>query len=437
MDEVPDDLLPKSLDDIDPAFMTRALRRSGAIGPDNEVASQSEKGVGMTAGYFSAIKKVSCVFKEPTNAPTDYVVKAWPPFELMPKPAIQAMFRKDIEGYRWPASAFYPRPRAHLAAFDADTDRWVLLMEDADAFAEHKVHEHELTLAEVLKMIPRLVDVAVAWEGADRGEKARRLDALGVDYWASQANLALYKAQMPGCAKIFDKLASMGGCALIGEPAWDKCLGPGLVEMFTRKIDAFFARADPKSGATCTISHGDLRGDNIFFCDRSDYPDGWLSIDFQLVFRGPVPSDLAYLMGSGSVLPEVYDGAGAQTVMRAFYDQFMAKTKAYPDYTFEQFSEEYAVMTAVLFVYYASMGAAYYQAGAYENAMGMQIELGGKGATAADLSPEDLRKRMWWTKAFANFRANFRAFDQYRLLRTLPENLDGLGPWMELPPHLV
>ena len=299
MGEVPDDLLPKSLDDIDTGFMTRALRRSGAISPTNEVVAQVEKGVGMTAGYFSAIKKVSCRFREPTDAPTDYVVKAWPPFELLPKPAIQAMFQKDIEGYRWAPETFYPRPKAHLAGFDAETDRWVLLMEDADAFAEHKVHEQELTLSEVLKMIPRLVDVAVAWEGADKGEKAEKLAALGVDYWASPANLALYKPQMPAAAKIFDKLTSMGGAALVGEPAWDKHLGPNLVEHFTKKIDAFFARALPQNGATCTIAHGDLRGDNLFFCDGPDYPCGWLCIDFQLVFRGPVPSDLAYLMGSG------------------------------------------------------------------------------------------------------------------------------------------
>ena len=310
-------------------------------------------------------------------------------------------------------------------------------MEDADAFAEHKVHEHELTLAEVLKMIPRLVEVAVAWEGADRGEKAETLAALGIDYWAAAGNLAQFKAQMPGCARIFDKLTTMEGCGLIGTPSWDRRLGPGLVEMFTRKVDAFFARAHPEQGATCTISHGDLRGDNLFFCNRADYPDGWLCIDFQQMFRGPVPSDLAYLMGSGSVLPEVYAGDGLQTVLHAFYDAFMARTQLYKDYTFDQFTEEYAVMTAVLFTYYASMGAAYYQAGAYENAMGMHIELGGKGAVEADLSPEDVRKRMWWTKAFANFRANFATFDQYALLLDLPENLDGLGPWMELPPHLL
>ena len=59
MSDLPADLvLPKGLDDIDAAFMTKVLRHSGAITATNEVVSQEEQGVGMTAGYFSAIKKV-------------------------------------------------------------------------------------------------------------------------------------------------------------------------------------------------------------------------------------------------------------------------------------------------------------------------------------------------------------------------------------------
>jgi len=36
----------------------------------------------------------------------------------------------------------------------------------------------------------------------------------------------------------------------------------------------------------------------------------------------------------------------------------------------------------------------------------------------------------------ANDRENFTTFDQYALLQRLPENLDGLGPWTEVPAHL-
>ena len=43
---------------------------------------------------------------------------------------------------------------------------------------------------------------------------------------------------------------------------------------------------------------------------------------------------------------------------------------------------------------------------------------------------------MWWGKALANFREHFKAFDQYAYLQSLPENVEGLGAWVELPDHL-
>ncbi len=430
--------LPKGLDDIDAAFMTKVLRHSGAIAATNAVVSQTETDVGMTAGYFSAIKKVKVTYKEATDAPDAFVVKAWPPFEIMPKASIRAMFIKDIKAYTFPADHFYPRPQTYLAAFDADADRWALVMEDAGTFAEHKVHEQEMCMDEVMTMLPKMVDVAVAWEGCHVGDKATQLDELGVDFWASDANLAQYKLVMPGGAKIFDKFTTIEGSRVVGSPTWDTYLGgPGICEMFTNKLDAFYTHAKPEHGATCTLSHGDLRGDNIFFCDGNPrYPGGWLCIDFQLLFRGPIPSDLAYLMGSGSVLPEVYTGDNMTKILRAFYEQFMAKTQVYTDYTYEQFTHEYAMMTTVLFVYFVGMGAAFWQGSALRNELPARVELGGKGVTEADLAPDELRKRMWWSKALANFRENFKAFNQYAYLERLPESVAGLGAWVELPEHL-
>jgi hypothetical protein len=43
---------------------------------------------------------------------------------------------------------------------------------------------------------------------------------------------------------------------------------------------------------------------------------------------------------------------------------------------------------------------------------------------------------MWWGKMIANLRENFRAFGTYARLAAMPENLEGLGPWTELPDHL-
>jgi hypothetical protein len=437
MDYARDFVLPGGLSDIDPGFMTAVLRRSGVIDRSNEVACLEESGVGMTAGYFSDIKRIRCTYRNPTGAQQSFVAKTWPAFEILPKEALRAMFLKDIKAYHFPAGGFYPRPTAILADADAATNRWALVMEDAETFSDHKVHEQEMSVEEVLRMVPKLVDVAVTWEGCDNGPKADMLADLGVDLWASDANLGLYKSVMPGGAKLFDRLTTMADSSLIVGATWDRDLGPRICELFTKRLDAFFADAHPTTGATCTLSHGDLRGDNIFFCEPNErYPDGWLCIDFQLMFRGPVPSDLAYIMGTGTVLPEVYVGENLHRVLHAFYERFMAKTTLYKTYRYEQFEREFAMMSTVHFVYAVGMGAAIWQAGAFANERAARIELGGQGVTEADLAPEELRQRMWWRKLIANYRQNFKTFGQYARLRSLPENVRGLGPWAELPSHL-
>lgn len=430
--------LPRSLEEVDAAFMTRVLRRSGAIAATNRVVSQAEQGVGMTAGYFSSIKKVRCTYAEHTDAPTDFVVKAWPSLEIAPRDNIAAMFLKDIHGYQVPAERFYPRPKAHLAACDPDQDAYVLVMEDAGVFATQKVHENELTFDEVMRMIPALVDVAVAWEGCDQGERAAELTAMGIPHWTSPENLDSFKAGMPAGARLFDLVCCTRGTPINGGRPWDTRLGvPDFASRLATRLDAFFAPTRPENGATCTIAHGDMRGDNFFFCEeRPDHPHGWLCIDFQQMVSGPVPSDLAYLMSSGSVLPEVYAGENHHRLLRAFYDRFVSRTQRYPDYSWDRFVDEYRRMATVQFIYYVAFGAAIFRAGAFDNDLGMRIELGGRGATEADLPPEEVRQRMWWGKAVPNFAETFKTFGLVELLATLPESHDGLGAWLELPKHL-
>ena len=162
--------LPNRLSDINPEFLTQLLQARGLLEPDNAVASVEEAGVGMTAGYFSDIKKIHCQFSNTTDCPAHFVAKAWPDFEMLPEDAIGDMFIKDIKGYMFPSERFYPRPRVFLADFDLDGNRYGLIMEDVDQFADQKVHESELDLDEVLQMIPGLVDCALAWEGCDGGE---------------------------------------------------------------------------------------------------------------------------------------------------------------------------------------------------------------------------------------------------------------------------
>ena len=78
---IPKDMeLPAKLADINAAFLTQLLKARGLLETDNDITAVEESGVGMTAGYFSDIKKIHCSFKAPTNCPAYFVAKAWPDF---------------------------------------------------------------------------------------------------------------------------------------------------------------------------------------------------------------------------------------------------------------------------------------------------------------------------------------------------------------------
>ena len=62
--------LPAKLADIDADFLSNLLKARGLLEADNAITAIEESGVGMTAGYFSDIKKIHCQFKNPTDCPS-------------------------------------------------------------------------------------------------------------------------------------------------------------------------------------------------------------------------------------------------------------------------------------------------------------------------------------------------------------------------------
>ena len=62
------DDLPATIDQVDKTFMTKVLRGAGILAADDEVVATEERDVGMTAGYFSAIKKAPPVRPMPSSS---------------------------------------------------------------------------------------------------------------------------------------------------------------------------------------------------------------------------------------------------------------------------------------------------------------------------------------------------------------------------------
>ena len=426
--------LPAGVGEVDAAFMQAVLRHRGAIGEDVEVTSIEKSDVGMTAGYFSSIVRVKLTYSKECSAPPSMIVKSWPPFELLSKDAIKGMFIMDMKGYsEFTGDEWYPRPNVYLASYDESEDRWALVMEDAYNFADHAVHEKPLTLEQVKIMIPALVDFAVRFEGCNEESSPMFERTKHIPPWSAAA-MTFEKVGYGGAA-LFDEFTGkpdafdvddkekFGFPKLAPWKSWKEDLGGDFSQLFFKAYEKYWANSAASEGATCTVSHGDLRGDNLFF-DKQD-PTKWYAIDFQLCFQGPIASDLAYLMTSGSVLPEVYT-ENTEEVLKMFYDLFMTKTTKYKDLTYEKFRSEYITMTMVLYTYYVAMGAAIWQAGTmdHDGGLGACIKEGGVGSGAisyAHLPEAEKRKRYWWNSSINNFRVQIKQFGMMDMLAKMDQ----------------
>jgi hypothetical protein len=54
--------------------------------------------------------------------------------------------------------------------------------------------------------------------------------------------------------------------------------------------------------------------------------------------------------------------------------------------------------------------------------VGASPEIGSGSVKVSDLTPEDMRKRMWWKKAMTNFKYFAMGEGGMALLKTLPDN---------------
>jgi hypothetical protein len=285
-----------------------------------------------------------------------------------------------------------------------------------------------------MKFIPYLAKHAALYENCHEPGNSRSKAASHVPpFWAPEY-LAVYYSPTDGGKPYTDGATPF--TKFLDADIGGKWTEAGMAEypaLFGQKFQALFAQLDPQNGASVTLSHGDLRGDNLFFTETN--PGGWMAIDFQLMFKGPIASDLAYLMGSGSVLPEVYND-NEDVVLRAFYDEFQKHTKDFKEnaFPFSQFKREYSIMTHVLYLYFTCFGAPIFLSGAVDGKADpskpdevvgpiyTSPELGSGAITVDMLTPEDLRKRMWFSNVLPNIRDILKRHNMMDFLKSLPDN---------------
>lgn len=269
----------RSADEITPPALEAALRAAGQlheaaitdVGIEPVGTGQMADSLRLTisydepgAGPASIVAKLAST--DPTSRTTGRIMRAY---------EAEVGFYNDVS-----ATVGVRTPACHLAAIDLDTHEFVLLLEDlAPANQGDQLLGCDPTLAE------HVLDQAAAFHAPRWNDPA--LAAIG---W-------LHRSTPETAATTSSIVAS---------------LYPGFIERFGDRLDDDVLRGLARAmdgigpwwqgaGGARTITHGDLRLDNLLI---GDTPDELWVVDWQTTILGNGVADAAYFLG-GNLLPDV------------------------------------------------------------------------------------------------------------------------------------
>lgn len=256
-----------------------ALGGSRITGVEREV-------IGHNVGFVGELTRLTLAYAGPApNAPPSVIAKLPTGDETVRMMAqLFGFYEREVRFYSELQGEVAVRtPRCFFSAADVAAGRFVLLLEDlapgrcGDQLASCTPAEAELALTELARF-------QAAWWNSSRLDAFDWL-ATTADPVVRQVLQAIYKQSWPNFEQEFSNL-----------------LPPEVFTTGKRFGDSLPALWDAVSQRPATLLHTDFRLDNMFF----DLADGspFALIDWQLVQRGPGPSDVTYFL-AGSFAPEV------------------------------------------------------------------------------------------------------------------------------------
>lgn len=323
--------IPETAGDIDPAWLTEALRASGLL-DSAKVTAVDHAPIG--TGQVANCSRLSIQYDEDTDAPRTLVVKTsnTDP-ELREKIREHGVYEREVGFYRELAGTLDARtPRAHHADLDVEAGTFVLLLDDlAPATQGDQIEgcSPEVARAALDALVglhaPRWGDPAleqIAWFERDRSaDRALRLHAMPI-LWE-------------GFKKRYDDLIT------------DEIEQAGSV--FVAHL-AGFLHSDHKPW---TVTHADFRLDNLLLGTAADGSTSVHVVDWQTCRPGPALEDVAYFVGSG--LSSDARREHEEHLVRGYYDALIDRGVA--GYSFDDCWLDYrwGTWSGLMMAIYAGM----------------------------------------------------------------------------------
>ena len=298
-----------TIDDITPEYLTIALGQP--------VVGVMSEPVGLGVGLIGQLHRVVPTYGPGGSGPAQVIVKLPGATEESRFVAmVLNMYQKECGFYdALAATSGDLSPAAHHVQFEPETHDFVLLLDD--------VGHH------------RQADQITGIEIADAEIAVRALAVLNAAWW-EHPDLLDGTFLRPLAESPFPEAVSMSY-----EGAWPSAL-EHYGDMMSEEIAAFGERL---CEAPVTMTHGDWRGDNLFFTGDAAMP--LIAVDWQLISVAKGVKDFAYFV-TQSLRPE--DRATHERALLQLWLDELA-TNGVVGYGMDQAWDDYRLAVAWAFVY--------------------------------------------------------------------------------------
>jgi hypothetical protein len=270
--------IPRSADDITPAWLTGALRADGVL-RDGEVVSVTSETLSQGVGFLGQVLRLEPVYGgDATGAPSTIIAKI-PTLDPGGRQiaAMYGMYERELQFYRHMAADMTMRvPRCYYGDGDPGAVAYILLLEDLAPTGTLGDQVVGCGLPEARVALKRLAEHHAKWWQHPALETTPWL-GVGVDLVRGSIEQA-YAPSVEPFLHLFGDSFSPDVRAVI------PTLGGATLRMLESFDDGPF-----------TIAHGDYRADNMFFGHPgSDYDVA--VIDWQSPNKGWAAYDLSYFI---------------------------------------------------------------------------------------------------------------------------------------------
>lgn len=305
--------VPSSINDVTPQWLTAVL------GGATVTAVRAEQ-IAQDTGFSSLLYRLHLTGD--STVPSTLIVKL--PAESETRGAMEMLggYRREVSFYQRVAGrAPLSTPQVYAARMAENEGDFILVLEDLCHW-DNADHRPGLSLDRARSCIAELA---------------------GLHAWSVDPSNADALEGFPS----IDTPMTRNLLPAAFEPAWriyrDKASAPvpSAVEKYARRFTEFASVAMDALSERSTLIHGDIRADNMFFCD------GELKVvDFQLAAKGAGATDIGYLVSQG--LPTEVRRGQDEALVRDYLDQLAQH--GVTDYSFDEAWRHYRYAVAYFVV---------------------------------------------------------------------------------------